>query len=275
MKTPREKAKAGREKLALIIETCRTIEERSLDPFLVDIKGNIGTMKQYFPEWKAPEDLVLDAETLHRLASVVRLQSDWVKHRSTSLYTDPFLLEEKLRQLPKEAIIDTFTQAWHPIIAMEQISIHSLAEAMTYWINLLPMDERWKEPAPEEVQVGSTTREELIKEKILRDQAFSEELESFWQQLKTYVLKKGENGRINYWDFIGAETYEETVQKAFMTSFLITYGFATLQIYPLEEEMYIKPNEKPETKISSKQLVSIPIAVSVEDWTKWKKGEQR
>ena len=275
MQTPREKAKTGREKLALIIETCRTVEERSLDPFLVDIKENIGTMKQYFPEWKAPEDLVLDAETLHRLASVVRLQSDWVKHRSTSLYTDPFLLEEKLRQLPKEAIIDTFAQAWHPIIAMEQISIHSLAEAMTYWINLLPMDERWKEPAPEEVQVGNTTREELIKEKILRDQAFSEELENFWQQLKTEVQQKGENGRIHYWDFIGAKTYEETVQKAFMTSFLLTYGFATLQIYPLEEEMYIKPNEEPETKIGSKQLVSIPIAVSVEDWTKWKKDEQR
>ena len=275
MQTPREKAKTGREKLANIIETCKTVEERSLDPFLVDIKENIVTMKQYFPEWKAPEDLVLDAETLHRLASVVRLQSDWVKHRSTSLYTDPFLLEEKLRQLPKEDIIDTFAQSWHPIVAMEQISIHSLAEAMTYWINLLPMDERWKQPAPEEVQVGSATREELIKEKILRDQLFSEELENFWQQLKTAVQQKGENGRILYWDFIGAETYEETVQKAFMTSFLITYGYATLQIYPLEIEMYIKPNEKPETKITSKQLVSIPIAVSFEDWTKWKRGEQQ
>jgi hypothetical protein len=136
------------------------------------------------------------------------------------------------------------------------------------------MDERWKQPAPEEVQVGSATREELIKEKILRDQLFSEELENFWQQLKTEVQQKGENGRILYWDFIGAETYEETVQKAFMTSFLITYGYATLQIYPLEIEMYIKPNEKPETKITSKQLVSIPIAVSFEDWTKWKRGEQ-
>jgi hypothetical protein len=41
----------------------------------------------------------------------------------------------------------------------------------------------------------------------------------------------------------------------------------------LEEEIFIKPNEKPETKIGKKQLVSIPIAVSVEDWTRWKKGD--
>jgi hypothetical protein len=45
-----------------------------------------------------------------------------------------------------------------------------------------------------------------------------------------------------------------------------------LEIHPLEEEMFIKSNEKPETKVSKKQLVSIPIAVSMEDWSKWKKG---
>jgi hypothetical protein len=84
---------------------------------------------------------------------------------------------------------------------------------------------------------------------------------------------KGENGKIRYWDFVGAETYDETVHKAFMTSFLVTYGYATLEIYPLEEEIFIKPYEKPIAKVGKKQLVSIPIAVSTEDWMKWKRGE--
>jgi hypothetical protein len=58
-----------------------------------------------------------------------------------------------------------------------------------------------------------------------------------------------------------------------MTSFLVTYGYATLEIHPLEEEIFIKPYEKQTAKIGKKQLVSIPIAVSAEDWMKWKKGE--
>jgi hypothetical protein len=37
--------------------------------------------------------------------------------------------------------------------------------------------------------------------------------------------------------------------------------------------MFIKPYEKPETKIGNKQLISIPIAVAVEDWARWKRGE--
>jgi hypothetical protein len=273
MQSKREQIKIGKEKLQRIIETCKSIEERSLDPFLIDVDEIIATIKEYFPNWEIPEDLCLDAETIHRLASVIKLQSEWVKHRSTSLYTDPFLLGEKLERIGKEEMVEIFTQAWRPIIALEQISIHSLAEALRYWESLLPLKERWKEFAPVEVEAGSATREELIKQRILRDKAFSEELEAFWHELKNQVKEKGENGKIRYWDFIGAETYEETVNRAFMTSFLITYGYATLEMHPLEEENFIKPYEKPIVNIGKKQLVSIPIAVTTEDWQKWKKGE--
>jgi hypothetical protein len=274
MQSKHEREKTGREELSRIIETCKSVEERSLDPFLVDVNENISTVKEYFPEWTIPEDLCLDAETLHHVASVIRLQGEWVRHRSTSLYMDPFLLGEKLRSLSKEEIVETFVQAWHPIVELEQISLHSLAEATAYWINLLPISERWKEKPPVEVKMGSATREELLQENILRDKAFSEELDNFWRELRNYVQEKGESGKIPYWSFIAGETYEETVQRAFMTSFLVTYGYATLEIHPLEEEIFIKPYEKLETKIGNKQLVSIPIAVSVEDWMKWKKGEQ-
>jgi len=273
MQSKRQHEKLGREKLQRIIDTCKSVEERSLDPFLVDINENIGTVKKYFPEWRIPEDLCLDAETIHSLASVIKLQSEWVKHRSTSLYTDPFLLEEKLRRMDKTEIAKTFIEAWHPIIELEQISLHSLAEALRYWEALLPMNERWKENLPAEAGPGIASREELINERILRDKAFSEELENFWQELKSQVMEKGGDAKIRYWDFIGAETYDETVYKAFMTSFLVTYGYATLEIHPLEEEMFIVPYEKPTTNAGNKQLVSIPIAVSNEDWLKWKKGE--
>jgi hypothetical protein len=273
MQSKKEHENLGREKLQRIIDTCKSVEDRALDPFLVDIKGNINALKEYFPEWRIPEDLCLDAETVHHLASVTRLQSEWVKHRSTSLYTDPFLLEDKIRRMTKADIVETFAKVWRPTIELEQISLRSITEAIEYWDSLLPMKERWKEFPLGENETGTATREELISQRILRDRSFSEELETFWQQLKKSTAEKGENGKIHYWDFVGADTYNETVQKAFMASFLITYGYATLEIHPLEEEVFIVPYQKPAPNTGSKQLVSIPIAVSAEDWQKWKKGE--
>jgi hypothetical protein len=265
--------KLGREKLQSIIDTCRSVEDRSLDPFLIDVNSEIGTIKEYFGEWKIPEDLCLDAETLHHIASVVKLQSEWVKQRSTSLYTDPFLLEDKLRRMDKSEIARTFLKAWHPLIEWEQLSLQSLTEAMRYWKTLIPLEERWKETPPLEVAAESATREELVRQKILRDIAFSEELEKFWKELKTSVEERGKEGRIRYWDFIGADSYDETVDRAFMTSFLVTYGYATLEIYPLEEETFLVPFEKPIVRSGKTQLVSVPISVSFADWEKWKRGE--
>jgi hypothetical protein len=265
--------KLGREKLQRVIEMCMAIEAHAVDPFMLDVDDIIKVVKEYFPRWEQPEDLNLDSEAIHHLASVIKLQSEWVKHRSTSLYTDPFLLEEKIAQAAKEEMLGIFLKAWHPVVELEQISIHSLAEAMRYWETLLPLKERWKEQAVPAVEIGTATRDELITERILSDRVFSEELENYWQELKEKVKEKGRDGKILYWNFVGAETYEETVQRAFLASFLITYGYATLEIHPLEEEIFIKPFEKPIAKIGMQQSISIPIAVTHENWQKWKRGE--
>lgn len=266
-------AKTGREKLQRVIEMCLAIEAHSVDPFLLEVEDIIKVVREYFPHWEKPEDMNLDAETIHHLASVVKLQSEWVKHRSTSLYSDPFLLEEKITHTPKEDMLGIFLQAWHPVVEMEQISLQSLKEAMIYWDTLVPLKERWKENELLEVETGTTTRDELIRQRVLSDKFFSEELEKSWLELKAEVAAKGQSGKILYWDFIGKETYEETVQRAFLTSFLITYGYATLEIDPLEELTFIIPFNQPILKIASQQSVSIPIPVSHDSWQKWKRGE--
>jgi len=273
VQSQKEQKKLGREKLQRIIEMCTAIEAHTVDPFTLNVDDIIHMVKEYFPNWEQPEDFNLDAEAIHHLASVIKLQSEWVKHRSTSLYTDPFLLEEKITQAPKDEMINVFLKAWHPLVELEQISIHSLATAMRYWEQLVPLNERWKMLDVQEVAVGTATRDELVKQRVLSDKAFSEELEAYWQELKAKVQEKGQDGRMRYWDFVGAETYEDTVQRAFLASFLITYGYATLEVYPLEEEIFIKPFKTPVAKIASQQSVSVPIAVTVKDWQKWKRGE--
>jgi Nse4 C-terminal len=263
----------GREKLERIIEMCIAIENRTADPFTLNIDEIIKVVKEYFPHWQNPEELKLDAEALHHLATVIKIQSEWVKQRSTLLYTDPFLLEEKILQTGKQEMINIFLKAWNPLIEFEQISINTLAQGLLYWEALTPINDRWKELEPTEVSNSFASREELIKQRVLSDVEFSDELTNYWEELKNFIDKKGVEGKIHYWDFIGAETYEETVQRAFLASFLVTYGYATLQIDRLEEEVFIEPFDQPRTELLTQQSTSVAIAVSFEDWQKWKRGE--
>ena len=274
MQTIKHDKKLGKEKLERIIEMCVAIENHAVEPFTLNVDEIIKIVREYFPNWENPDELKLDAEALHHLASVIKMQSEWVKQRSNSLYTDPFLLEEKIRQTGKEGMVDVFLGAWSPLIEFEQLSLHSLAQGLLYWEALAPMGDRWKDIDVSEVAMGSVSRDELVKQRVLGDKEFSEELECYWQELKNKTAEKGADGKIAYWNFIGAATYDETVQRAFLTSFLITYGYATLEIDRLEETIFIVPFAKPRKEALTEQSTSVPIAVSCEDWQKWKRGEQ-
>jgi len=270
LSSKKRRKKLGEERLQRIIDLCRSVEERGLDPFIVDVDDVLAVVREYFPDWELPEEFCLDAEAIHQLASIIKLQSDWIKHRSTALYADPFLLEEKIQRTGKEELANFFLKAWHPIVELEQISHHSLAEAIKYWQSLLPLSERWMDFGSLKTEAGVATREELIQQRILAEKVFSEELEGFWEELKQRV---GEEGKVLYWDFVGADTYSETLRRAYMTSFLVTYGYATLEVHRLEEEMFLRPFEKPKSTLDEKQLVSIPVSVNVEEWMKWKEGK--
>jgi hypothetical protein len=265
----RSKEEPRKEHLQRIIDFCRSIEERGIDPFLLSIDDALGTLDRLYPEWKEADELCLDAEAVDQIASTVKVQSDWVKHRSTSLYTDPFLIEEKLQELPKEEICSVFLKAWHPIVELEQISAESLKEATKYWKNLTPLADRWGEIDGAPTETGATTREELLKQRIIAETEFSEQLHRFWNELKTQAQ---DTEKVEYWDFVGAETYEETVKRAYLTSFLVTYGYATLEVDRLEEIIYVVPFDNQAPRTGKRQAQSLPIPLSVEDWEKWREG---
>ncbi|MCW4034997.1 MAG: hypothetical protein NWF03_06495, partial [Candidatus Bathyarchaeota archaeon] len=165
-----------------------------------------------------------------------------------------------------------FMRVWNPVVESEQLTIPSFTEALRYWQELVPMSDRWQNEAPMQVESGETTREELIKQNILAEKTFFEHLDTFWQELKQKV---GDNEKILYWDFVGADTYEQTIERAYMTSFLVTYGYATLQLIPLEEEIFIIPFKTQKSDLADKRMVSVPISVSHQEWTKWKEENQQ
>jgi len=265
-----QKKKRGEEHLQRIIDLCKSVEERGLDPFMVDANNIIAIVRKYFPEWESMDEFSLDAEAINRLASVIKLQSDWVRHRSTSLYMDPFLIEEKLRKLSRESLARLFLDAWHPIVELEQISAYGLVEAVKYWQNLLPLDERWIKTTALRTELGAITRDELIKQRIMAEQAFTEELEVLWRELRQKV---GTSEKIRFWDFVGADSYEETSKRAYLTSFLVTYGYATFEVHRLEEEIFIIPFDKPRSLVGKRQVVSVPVSVSFEEWKRWRESK--
>jgi hypothetical protein len=268
-----EHKRLGKEKLQRIIEMCIAIENHTVDPFNLNVEEIISVVKEYFPDWTQADELNLDAQAIHHLATVIKMQSEWVKQRSTSLYADPFVLEEKIRKTSRNGMVDVFLGAWHPIVALEKLNLRTLADGLLYWEALAPLNERWKDFNVEQVATGTTSYADLVKARVLGDKEFSEELECYWRELKNHATEKGVDGKIDYWNFIGADTYQETVQRAFMVSFLVTYGFATLHIDRLEEITLIEPFDEPRTTAIRQQGASVPIAVSVDDWQKWKRGE--
>ena len=270
MATAKKPRRLGKEELRRIIEFCQSVESRGLNPFLVEVDDLISVIKEYYPNWEDPDDLCLDAEALNSIASIIKLQSEWIKRRASSLYRDPFLVEEKLRSLPIEKIVEVFQKAWHPVVEFEQITIGSLGAAMKYWNALAPLDERWREDELALAETGATTRDELVKQGLLLSETFSSELEDLWNELKSAV---GKDGKISYWDFVGADTYEDTVKRAYLTSFLITYGYAALEVHPLEEKIFILPYQKQISKEDA-QPFSFPIPISFEEWKRWREGRE-
>jgi len=256
-----------KDRLMSIIELCRSVKEAGLDPFAVDTDYVLSIIREFFPNVKSLQDFCLDAEALKELSSVIEKQSSWIQHQSTALYKDPFLLEKRIKEIGSERLAEVFTQSWHPIVALEQMSINSLKGSIDYWKDLLPLDVRWTKKGPEALETERTSFEDARRMGFVSERDFTADLEALWKELKELV---GEGGRVHYWDFIGAKTYEETVWRSFLVSFLVSYGYANLEVDRLEEQIFLTPYKEQKSVQFQRQTASIPVLVDYEEWKKWR-----
>ena len=135
---------------------------------------------------------------------------------------------------------------------------------MDYWRELPGMDERFKDLEVNEVLTGEIARKELAKMGILSEDDLTAVLDKLWRELKERV---GTKEKISYWDFIQAKTFEDTVFRAWLVSFLVSYGYATLEIEALEETIDLKPLARPHLP-ENVATFSVPIAISRDEWLK-------
>jgi hypothetical protein len=132
---------------------------------------------------------------------------------------------------------------------------------------LLPLDERWRNPEVEVVETGTATRGEALELGIIPEEGFLELVEGFWRELAERV---GVGGRIDYWDWVGADTYQETVYRAYMSVFVVGYGYANAEWDMLKEETIIIHNPEPRPD-PGRAKVSLPVMVDYEEWRRWRK----
>jgi hypothetical protein len=258
------------DELFRLLNFCKTIESEGTDPFDLDVKKFLETLKRYAKKWKSLDDLLLDAEAIAELAKIIELQGKWIKDRSSSFYIDPALLELKLKLLEPQQLATAFFSAWHPVIALDRMTPQRLQEGLEYWNALVPFDERTEDfPLPFEVE-SSLNLEDLINLNILSKAEFDDALQTVLHELE-------ERGSVEYLDFIYEDSFESSVKKAYLTSYLVSEGKADLDINPLEEVVFISPRDSTlDAQASRNPSRSIPVSLSYEDWLQWmEKKKQR
>lgn len=255
-KSTRTALSSGRKELKEIIETCDSISERKFNPFFLDVKLGVQTLRQYFPFWETFEDHCLDAHTINRLSEVVRLQNTQLKFQSSALYVDPEFVARKVERMSEKRLAEVFLQSWHPVTELEQLTNGAVADALDYWNLLLPIEERWKRREFSQGNRPETADSDTLTGLGIHGKEFGKQLIGLWNDLRQ--LYSVEKGPIDYWKFVKGSSYQETVQRAYYVSFLATYGYAKLQ--PDGDQMVLVPNDEPSEKTAS-GAVSFPIPI--------------
>ena len=242
------------EEILRVIELCRSVERSSANPFEVDIREKVQLLRKRLPDWKFLDELLLDAEAMLELSQIVKLQDEWLKHRASSLYIDPLLIQLKIKLLSKDALVESFVKSWHPIVQLDQISPKGLERAFVYWRDLRTMADRFKDEFGNYgKKPGVVDLAELVALGVFTENEFEKSLTDLLDDLS--VKSGGE--WIDYRDFISAETYEEKILRAYLLAFLISEGRVSLKTDALTGKIW--------TKTLREKAVGVPksIAISV------------
>jgi len=224
------------EDLLRVIELCRSVETSSANPFDVDIKEKILLLRSRLPEWRFLDELLVDSEALLELTQIVKLQDEWLKHRASSLYIDPLLIQLKVKLLPKEALTEAFVKSWHPVAQVDQISPKGLEKAFVYWRDLSPMAERFKDEfGSYGVKPGLVDYQELVSLGVFTQTQF----ETGLKDLHNELMERSNGEWIDYMEFITSTDFETRVLRAYLLAFLISEGRASLKTEPLTGKIWV------------------------------------
>jgi hypothetical protein len=235
-----------------ILEACKAVEERKLNPFLIDVFNSIKILREYFSLCKDFKDYCLDAKALNALSKVVELQNAYLLFQSSKLYVKPEDLKNKIYGLNLEDLAEAFLKSWHPLIELEQLTSQSINNCLFYWSRIQLYKKR--KSIELKLEMPEAVDETQISKK-------SEEITSLMMNLWREMMEfAGEDGKVDYWSFIAKGDFQTIVKRAYVTSFLVTYGYAFLIKYG--EKIYLCPNKEIK-KINYEESVGFSFPISI------------
>jgi len=248
-----KKFKIAREELEKIIQICENIEKRGLNPFTINVKDLLSKLRKILEENETLDHLVLDAETMYKVATLIALQHKWLRDSAQALFVDAQMITTRLIAMDKKSIVRAFLKAWRPIVSLEQITPHRLRQGIEHFLSLPPRSgERtwgWK---------ISEREVEMVKAKLKQEEEFDKKLRELREEL---VREYEERGEVDYWNFIRKDSFEESFERAYLLSFLITEGYVDVKRNPLKNEIKLIPRKR---KAERKQPASLVIVMGGE-----------
>jgi hypothetical protein len=250
---------SGRRELEELIQTCISIENRRFSPFLLDITEALRIIRRHSNQLRTLQDHLLDMRAITSVARVVGLQSANLRFQSSALYIDPSMVKQKLDSLSREQLAEFFLLSWHPIVELEQLTLASTKEAKEFWEKMLSFFDRRKRLhlGPFD-NPGAADLEELARMRVVEEKAYTRRMQDLWTELKD---RAGEGQKVDYWTFIKRDDFAETIARAQLVSFLVSYGYANLQ--RKGNSMLLVPKARPDP-IPEGSPLSFPIPITKE-----------
>jgi hypothetical protein len=250
---------SGRRELEELIQTCISIENRRFNPFLLDISEALSIIRRHSNQLRTLEDHLLDMRAITSVARVVGLQSANLRFQSSALYVDPSMVKQKLDSLSREQLAEFLLLSWHPIVELEQLTLASTKEAKEFWEKMLSFFERRKRlHLGPFVGPSSTDLGELARMRVVEEKAYTRKMQDLWKELKNSAEK---DEKVDYWDFISGSDFAQTISRAQLVSFLVSYGYANL--LRKGNSIFLVPKATPDPHPEGSPL-SFPIPITKE-----------
>jgi len=246
----------SRRGLLEILRDCELVERRAMDPFLFDARRVLTKVREIYPRLSSLEDHCLDARVLNAISRVLNLQGTQLKFQSSSLYSSPESLRKILEGLSARNLAEAFLKCWHPLVELERLTMEGIEAGSAYWDDLRPYEERRKRIDRGGGRPPGEVDEFDLKEIGISREDFMKKLEGYFRE----IVKRSKDGRLGYWDFVRSPSLEETVERAYYASFLISYGFVDLE----EVEGNLKISLERGALRRRGGAVSVPISISRE-----------
>ncbi|MCL7384844.1 MAG: hypothetical protein LZ158_00535 [Thaumarchaeota archaeon] len=236
-----ERRTVNREELERIIALCESIEKRGLDPFSVNVKELLMKLRRILEEQKDLEIIILDAETLYKIAVLISLQQKWLKERASSLFIDSQLVSLKITSAEPKQLAAALARSWRPIVRAEQLTPYRVRQGMEYFLMLPPRDRAYEKlPTAQEEALRILKGAEYAKDVVLEDEVR--------KMHERCIMAAGSDGEVDYWSIVSADTFEETVWRAYVLSFVVSEGLADIKKNPLTGEIKVVPYPSKRTR---------------------------